>query len=27
MVKFAIDAGGVDNISTVLVPYLSPDVA
>jgi hypothetical protein len=25
MVKFAIDAGGADNITVVLIPYLAPD--
>ena len=25
MVKFAIDAGGADNITAVLIPYLAPD--
>ena len=25
MVKFAIDAGGADNITVVLIPYLSPE--
>jgi serine/threonine protein phosphatase PrpC len=25
LVKFAIDAGGADNITAVLIPYLAPD--
>ena len=25
MVKFAIDAGGADNIHVVLIPYLGPE--
>jgi len=25
MVKFAIDAGGADNITAVLIPYLGPE--
>jgi len=24
MVKFAVDAGGADNITVVLIPYLGP---
>jgi hypothetical protein len=25
MVKFAVDAGGADNITVVLIPYLGPE--
>ena len=25
MVKFAVDAGGADNITAVLIPYLGPE--
>jgi hypothetical protein len=27
MVKFAIEAGGADNITAVLIPYLGPEPA